>query len=689
MQELLRWFLPPRGSREDADAQRRALLVIGGCFATAAIAGTVALMQWRWGVLASAAASGICALVAAAIPFAVRATGAWRAGAAGLVGAVWLPALAIGVASGGVLVAALYYLALGAAIAALTLGYWSGIALGVLNALVVGGLYVAHAAGAAPPIAIDAEVELGSAMRGAFVFNVALAALVAAYELLRTAARSDSEANERRYRALSDSGPDLIAEISAAGRVLYSSAGGGDLPRAMIGRTALTAVHREDQPALVSALKLLHTQPSVRVGPLRWMTSRTEAIWFEASLTRYRVGDEPRVLVVARNVSQRIALETQLHQSQKMQAVGQLASGLAHDVNNLLMVVSGHAEMIASRTGENRELLAAANEIQRVTDQGAALMRRLVGFSRPAALSRQVLELSAAVRASERLLRVLLGEGVALVLELATDRLPVRADAGELEQVLVNLVANARDALGSSGTVRIATSARGKRATLTVHDNGGGIDPALRERIFEPFFTTKKAAAGAGLGLYMVYTVVSGLGGEIEVDSDVGSGTRITVLLPLADEGGAAAPLRPPAPPAGGSERILLVEDRPALRTLLREALEAVGYEVTVACDAVEALALEVADRIDLVVSDVVMPRMGGIALVAALREKRPELRVLFITGDPGDAGRFDPRDRVMRKPFLIRDLRRVVREMLDTQRGGEQAACEPPGSDGPSRGTG
>ncbi len=669
MQERLLWFLPPGSRPADRDSLRRAVLVVGGSLVVAAIAGTISAMQIAWGIPSSAIASGICALVALALPFAIRSTGRWRAAAVALVAAIWLPALAVGVISGGVMVASLYYLVLGAAIAAVTLGIRIGSLLGALNVVAVAAIYVAHARGAHVFAEVAPEVAMQSAMRGAFVFNLALAALVAAYELLRSAANRDSEENERRYRALADYGPDLIAELDSRGRLLHSSAGGAEIAGLLGGRSTVDGVHRDDRPALRDAVRLLETQPSIRVGPLRWLARSGEALWFEASLTRYRADKQQRILVVARDVSERIALEAQLRQSQKMQAVGQLGSGLAHDFNNLLMVVSGYAEVVSGRANGDPETLSAAHEIQRATEQGAALTRRLVGLSRPTPVARRELDLNLIARDSEKMLRVLLGEGIQLLLEIAPKPLVVSADAGELEQVLVNLVANARDALDTGGTVRIATTARGDRAALVVHDNGSGIEPALRERIFEPFFTTKRPGHGTGLGLYVVYNVISSLGGEVEVQSEPGAGTRVTLLLPLAERGARPESARSPrARAAGGTERILVVEDRPELRTLLRESLESAGYEVIVAADGVEALALNVQGRIGLVVTDIVMPRMGGVALVAGLREKRPELRALFISGNPGEPGRIDPRDRLMRKPFLIQDLRRAIREVLDAE---------------------
>jgi PAS domain S-box-containing protein len=604
------------------------------------------------------------------LPFWVRRTGKWRSAAAALCGAVWLPSFSVAVLTGGELIPALYYLVFAAALAAVTLGYQVGVAIAVVNAVVLAAIYALHLSGAEFPVRVDTSVALHSAMRGAFIFNFALAGLVAAYELLRNAAMRESQKNERRYRALADYGPDLIAELDSRGRIVHSSAGGSALSTALVGRSALDAVHRDDQPALWEALDRLETQQSVRTGPLRWLKSKTEAIWFEASLTRFKAENEWHMLVVARDVSDRIALEAQLRQSQKMQAVGQLASGLAHDFNNLLMVISGYAELEALRSQHDANSLSALGEIQGAAEQGAALTRRLVALSRPSSIDRRTLDLGAVVRENERMLRVLLGESVSLLLELAPGELRVSADAGEIEQILVNLVANARDALPQGGTVRVATLAREEHVSIVVHDNGPGMEASLRERIFEPFFTTKASGHGTGLGLYVVYSIVSSLGGEIQVQSEIGRGTRFTINLPVAAAaGGAEAAIRRISRRNGGSERILLVEDRPELRAMLREALESVGYQVIAAADGMEALALEVSARIDLVVTDVVMPRMGGIALVAELRVKHPELRALFLSGhpqQPGDPARIAAGDRLLRKPFLLRELRSVVREVLD-----------------------
>jgi signal transduction histidine kinase len=666
MQEHLLRFLPPAVRPSERDELLRAQLTLAGCWIGGAIGFAIAAMQMAWGIWESALAAALFGGASWLLPFWVRRSGRWRGAAVVLTALIWSASFAVAALTGGTMAPALYYLVFAAAVATVTLGVRAGAALSVVNTLVIGALYGLRVAGVESLRVVPPEIGLHSTMRGALVFNLALAALVAAYEWLRAAALRDAAQSERRYSALADYGPDLIAELDAAGRVAHIS-GGGAMNALFGGRSALESVHRDDRAALIAAARLLETQASVRTAPLRWLGSGAETRWFEASLTRFRARDEWRVLVVGRDVTARVNLEAQLRQSQKMQAVGQLASGLAHDFNNVLMVISGYAEMLAGRQKSEPEASAAIEEIQRASDRGAALTRRLLALSRPSALKRVALDLHGIVRDNEKMLRVLLGETVTLMLEVAPGEALVRADAGEIEQILVNLVANARDALPAGGTVRIASFPRAGRASLVVHDNGAGIEPALRDRIFEPFCTTKTPGQGAGLGLYVVYSIVSGLGGEIDLQSDSGAGTRVTVSFPLA-----ATDARTNAPAARGErarasgERVLVVEERAELRELLRGALAEFGYQVVIAADGVEALALDVRDRIDLVVSDVVMPRMGGLALLAALRDTRPDLRALFLSDDSVEAARPDPRDRVLRKPFLIRDFQRTVRDLLD-----------------------
>ncbi|MFN8583194.1 MAG: ATP-binding protein, partial [Gemmatimonadaceae bacterium] len=585
MRARLEWFLPPSAKLAPRDEQRRALLVIGGSLLCALLAAFVALLQAFWGIAPAAAASATAALLAMALPFWVRRTGRWKTAARILTAAIWIPAFTVSLLTVGVLSAALYYLALAAAAAALTLGHRAGLTIGAINAVVVVAIYAAWLAGVPPLWTVDPNVARQSAIRGAFVLNLGLAALVAAYELLRAAMLRESVANEQRFRALADQGPDLIAELDPTGAVVAGNSGGQAFASAIApcvrGELPDSGIHADDRSAVLEAFQSLFGRASASVGPLRWSSRDGHTAWIEASLTRYEAASERRTLVVARDVSPRVALETQLRQSQKMQAVGQLASGLAHDFNNLLMVIAGYSELVADRAKGDQQSLEATSEIRRATAQGASLTRRLLGLARPTKGTTGVLDASAVVRECGKLLGVLLGEGIALRIDVTPTPLPVRVDAGELEQVLVNLAANAKDAMGDKGTVHVTTSRRDGHAAIVIHDTGPGIPPENLDRIFEPFFTTRAPGKGTGLGLYIVYSVVTRLGGHVEVDSTVGRGTTFTVTLPLAEGSPGDVPTR--ATPAGGSEHLLVVEDRPELRGLLRQWLEKAGYHVHLA----------------------------------------------------------------------------------------------------------
>ena len=639
---------------------------MAACWLTTMVAWAMAVLQALWGVRSVAIVCLSAGAGTALVTLVVRVTGRWRLAAMALCGLIWGAAFTVTALTGGVLVPALYYLVFAAAIAAVTIGFRAGIAISLFTIGVLVGVLVLHSSGVRFPVEVDPEQAFSSGIRGALIFNVALAALVGFYEVLRSAALRDSAESERRYRALADHGPDLIAEIDASGRIRHASASAGPVVSALVGRPALEAIHPGDHDRVREAMRQLDVQPSVRVGPLRRSPREGGVHWFEASLTRFQTATEVRILAVVRDVTQRITLEEQLRQSQKMEAVGQLASGLAHDFNNLLLVISGYADRLTRGSEGNPTHRSDADEIQRATDQGAALTRRLLALTRPTAEERRSLDLNAIVRENERILRVLLGEGTSLTLDLAPGVVPCTAAAGELEQVLVNLVVNARDALEVQGSVHITTARRDGRVSLVVRDDGTGMDAATRERAFEPFFTTKPQGLGTGLGLYIVYGVVTSLGGEISLVSEVGVGTQVTLDLPESAAPAAALPRpRRASHVPKGVERIMVVEDVPELRTLLRNELADAGYRVIVAADGVEAMSLALREEIDLVVSDIVMPRMSGTELVAALRERRPGMAVVFVSAYPGDPGGVEPGDPLLRKPFRMHDLHRVVRETL------------------------
>jgi signal transduction histidine kinase len=378
--------------------------------------------------------------------------------------------------------------------------------------------------------------------------------------------------------------------------------------------------------------------------------------------------------------------ESELRQAQKMEAVGRLAGGVAHDFNNLLTVITGYGEQLAEKL-EDDALGECAREVVLAAERAAELTRRLLAFSRRQVLDARPFDLNHTVGGLQTMLARLIGEHVRLETRLDPCLAPVQADPAQIEQVIVNLVVNARDAMPDGGVVTIATDgttiepgpgslAPGPYARLVVDDTGEGISPALRSKIFEPFFTTKAPGIGTGLGLAMVQGVVEQSGGAVELDSEVGRGTHVALLLPYAQE---AIELPTPASDTGGSRgsrgekrvTLLLVEDEERVRRLSRRTLERAGYEILEAGDGREAL--EVAARhpgtIDLLFTDVVMPRLGGRELAERLRDVRVGLRVLFTSGYPTH-----PTDPVsglpsgcsfLAKPFTTAALRDAVLEAL------------------------
>jgi PAS domain S-box-containing protein len=398
-------------------------------------------------------------------------------------------------------------------------------------------------------------------------------------------------------------------------------------------------------------------------------------------------GTPDRMIGVSRDVTAQRMLEVQFRQSQKMEAVGRLAGGVAHDFNNLLMVIGAGTlfarEAIPSDSPARQELADVDAAVQRA----AALTAQLLAFSRQQVLRPERLQLNRVVANVERMLSRVLGEDIRLMTELARELPQVQADTGQLEQVLMNLALNARDAMPDGGTLTVRTAtvrvgardaagfpgvAVGEYVELRVRDTGVGMDAATRARIFEPFFTTKDPGRGTGLGLATVYGIVQQSGGHVLVDSAPGVGTTFTVLLPRVDDGVPAAYASAIAPAVPhGSERVLLVEDEPTLRASVRRMLERGGYLVYEARHGIDALAL--AERhdgaIDLVLTDVVMPELGAAGLVERLRARWPAMRVLLMSGYNAQRIGADDVARglaTLTKPFTPDALLRQVRTCLD-----------------------
>ncbi|MCA9520000.1 MAG: response regulator, partial [Myxococcales bacterium] len=407
----------------------------------------------------------------------------------------------------------------------------------------------------------------------------------------------------------------------------------------------------------------------------------------EVLLTAVPEGKNQILHVVWRDITERKELEEQLRQAQKMEAVGKLAGGIAHDFNNLLVAILGHAELLDLRLSGDSELKPHVFEIRRAGERAAELTRQLLTFSRKQLRQLRVIDLNAVLLELERLLSRLIGEDIELRFTLADDAVRIKADTGQIEQVVINLVTNARDAMPAGGTIEVETAVAPpidlpckanapepeRYVRLVVRDNGIGMDAETRLRAFEPFFTTKPLGSGSGLGLSTVYGIVKQSGGEIAIQSSVGQGTCVTVLLPITSE-----ELEPEVEPCpdpdyrGVYETILVVEDDPAVSKLIVEVLSQRGYSVHHAPNGVAALRLVRTQKLsfDLLLTDVVMPLMGGPELARRLAAGHPQARVVFMSGYANDAleGRssIDPGVELIAKPFSPRALLERVRSVLD-----------------------
>ncbi len=393
----------------------------------------------------------------------------------------------------------------------------------------------------------------------------------------------------------------------------------------------------------------------------------------------------------AEDVTERRTLEQQLRQSQKMEAVGRLAGGIAHDFNNLLMVISGYSEFLLDRLGPDQSLRGPAQEIASATQRASSLTRQLLAFSRKQMLAPRVLDLNGVVTENLKMLTRMIGEDIDLVMVPATGLGAVRADAGQIEQVIMNLAVNARDAMPSGGKLTIETSnvslddgdARlhaplrpGDYVMLAISDTGQGMDSETQSHIFEPFFTTK-GLKGTGLGLSTVYGIVKQSGGYIWVSSEPSKGTTFKIYLPrVAEKVESPAQVVVPAEVVAtepGTETILLVEDEANLRYLARQFLEKQGYRVIEAADGAVAMQIAVAHDgiIHLLLTDVIMPGMNGRELAQRVSEIRPNTKVLYMSGYTenviGHNGTLDAGVRLLQKPFTLHDLKNKVREVLDT----------------------
>jgi two-component system cell cycle sensor histidine kinase/response regulator CckA len=506
-----------------------------------------------------------------------------------------------------------------------------------------------------------------------------------------------------QYRNLTDAARDIVITVAPAGSILSLNPAfesvTGRMRGEWVGQPFTALVAEEDQPLAKEMLQRLAQGLTPPVFELRLLArpGKTVAVEFTASPQQER-GQVTGWLGIGRNVSERKQTEEnlrrteeRLRQAQKMEAIGQLAGGVAHDFNNLLTVIQGYCDILLHSFPGAGPANEPILEIIKASERAASLTRQLLAFSRKQVLQPEVLDLNTRLADTATMLRRLIGEDIELVTELDPAICLVKVDSGQMEQVLMNLVVNARDAMPKGGRLVISTartnlekaegSSRpdvepGPYVLLTVSDTGCGMDQATLAHIFEPFFTTKEPGKGTGLGLATVYGIVKQSGGHIEVASTRQKGTTFRIYLPQPMEA-APSPTLTAAPEkvSGGGETLLLVEDEEALRALNRLTLTSRGYVVLEARDGQEGL--EVFERhqetIDMVVTDVVMPRLCGTGMVEQLRSRKRDLTVLFVSGY-NDSTLFrrgaHPISNYLRKPFSSEELARSVRETLDAAGG-------------------
>jgi PAS domain S-box-containing protein len=524
---------------------------------------------------------------------------------------------------------------------------------------------------------------------------VVLAALICWFNAALRATQEGLRRSEMNFRSLVTNAPYGICRCDAAGQLLDVNPAlltmlGYSSPRDLVGQH-LGELHADTHQWFELA-DYLHSSAPFNGLIADW--KRKDGVNTVVRVSGRAVSDGETGTafeLFAEDVTERRALEQQLRQSQKMEAVGRLAGGIAHDFNNLLMVISGYSEFLLERLGPDPTLRGPAQEISVAAQRASSLTRQLLAFSRKQMLAPKILDLNEVVTENLKMLTRVIGEDIDLVMVPAASLGAVRADAGQIDQVIMNLAVNARDAMPSGGKLIIETSnvsldeeysrfhaplRPGDYVMLSISDTGMGMDSETQSHIFEPFFTTK-GLKGTGLGLSTVYGIVKQSGGYIWVFSEPGKGTTFKVYLPrVAERAESPAMVVSPAEGAAtepGTETILLVEDEANLRYLARQFLEKQGYRVIDAADGALAMQIAVAHEglIHLLLTDVIMPGMNGRELAQRISEIRPNTKVLYMSGYTenviGHNGTLDAGVRLLQKPFTLRELKSKVREVLDS----------------------
>jgi PAS domain S-box-containing protein len=510
-------------------------------------------------------------------------------------------------------------------------------------------------------------------------------------------ARDTLRQAERRFQELFDNAKDVYFTVDLEGHITSLNRAGellfGYSREEAQGMSLESLVAPEHLPLCCEMLRRVREEAEIPTGEIALLNREGRKVLLEIStLLLYRKGKKEGVQGIARDITEHRHLEDLLRQSQKLEAIGRLSGGLAHDFNNLLCAITGHSELLTERMEAGDPAVSNVAQIKKAAESAAALVRQLLAFSRQQVFYPQVLSLNEIAGGVEKLFSRLIGEHIEFVTELPPGLGRVRVDPTQIEQVLVNLVLNARDAMPEGGRLTIATSEceleenipsrhgivpPGPYVVLAVSDTGLGMDPETQSRIFELFFTTKALGKGTGLGLATVYGIVKQSGGYIWVYSEPGRGTTFKVYLPREDgPGSGARSRRPPRKSYRGTETILLVEDAEPLRVLAREFLAGSGYTVLEARNGKEALQIagHTESRIHLLLTDVVMPEIGGRQLAEQLRERDPQMAVLYMSGYPNDrmiqSGVPGSGVVLLEKPFTRELLLRKVRECLDSTAG-------------------
>ncbi|HEX2552973.1 MAG TPA: response regulator [Microvirga sp.] len=499
-----------------------------------------------------------------------------------------------------------------------------------------------------------------------------------------------AESAEARYRLLAENSTDMIGRMTVDGRRLYVSPACRDVlgfePEELIGEEITVAVHPDDVDAVKAGLQQLLSSPTgqqtvtYRVWHKqgRWVTIESRR-----RLIRDAQGRPTEFVSVGRDITERLQLEEQLRQAQKMEAMGQLTGGVAHDFNNLLTVILGNAEILTEHPTDPALTYSLACQILETAERGADLNQKLLSFARRRPLNPERLDVDRIIEGMVPLLSRTIGEHIELKTDLGSGSLTALADRSQLESAVLNLAVNARDAMPKGGTLTIGVKERtalpGEGTlpighdviAITVSDTGTGMPPEILARVFEPFFTTKEVGKGTGLGLPMVYGFARQSGGHTTIHSVPGRGTTVSILLLAVSAAATAAQPREARPAPQGRERVLVVEDEPQVLRFVSAQLASLGYEVTAVPVARDALdLLEAGKSFELLFSDVVLPQgMSGVELAERAREIQPTLKVLLTSGYPAEAfeqhGRPRPDTPLLHKPYRRKELGEALRKVL------------------------